>query len=186
MKQALIVIDAQESFRHRPFWDDAEYPAYVRAQQALIDAAAARDIPVLQVFHQAGSDDPANPFSPASGHVATLRELRIAPTAVFRKTVHSSLYARDEAGGTLHGWLKANGIQAVAISGLRTEQCCETTARHASDEGFKVRYALDATLTFTMQSAMGKRYSPQEIREHTALVLQGRFADVVPAADALA
>ena len=49
-----------------------------------------------------------------------------------------------------------------------------------------MRYALDATLTFTMQSAMGKRYSPQEIREHTALVLQGRFADVVPAADALA
>ncbi|WP_144640339.1 cysteine hydrolase family protein [Bordetella genomosp. 13] len=186
MKQALIVIDAQESFRLRPFWDDAEYPAYVAAQQALIDAAAARGIAVLQVFHQARSDDPANPFSPASGHVVTLSELRIAPTAVFHKTVHSSLYALDDAGATLHDWLKAHGIEAVTISGLRTEQCCETTARHASDEGYKVRYALDATLTFTMQDASGRSYSPQEIRDHTALVLQGRFADVVPADRALA
>jgi len=187
MKQALIVIDAQESFRQRPFWDDTELPTYLTAQQALIDAAAARDIAVLQVFHVARTDDPANVFAPRSGHVVTLRELRIAPTTVFHKTVHSALYARDAAGATLHDWLTAQGIESVTISGIRTEQCCETTARHASDAGFKVRYAMDATLTFAMQStASGKRYTPQEIREHTELVLQGRFADVLPAAHALA
>jgi len=186
MKQALIVIDVQESFRERPYWDEAELPPFLHALQGLIDASAARGLPVLQVFHTDPGDDPARPFSRASGKVATLRGVRIDPAAVFYKTVHSSLYARQDGGGTLHEWLTAHGIEGVVVSGIRTEQCCETTARHASDAGFKVRYALDATLTFAMRSAAGRVYSPQEIRDHTALVLQDRFAEVVPAAQALA
>lgn len=187
MKQALIAIDIQESFRRRPFWDDTELPAFVSATQGLVDACAARGIPVLQVFHVSKSDDPANPFSQASGLVRTIPELSIQPTEVFHKTVHSALYARDVQGDTLHEWLTRNGIEEVIVCGIRTEQCCETTARHASDAGFKVRYALDATLTFAMESpSSGRRYTPQEIKAHTELVLAGRFARVLPAAQALA
>lgn len=186
MKQALIVIDVQESFRQRPFWDESEYPAFLSQIQPLIDSAAARDIPVLQVFHTSVSDDPANPFSVASGHVRTLKELRISPTAVFHKTVHSSLYAKDENGASLHDWLREHGIEGVIVAGIRTEQCCETTSRHASDAGFKVVFPTDATLTFAMQSPSGRQYTPAEIRDRTELVLQGRFARVVRAADALA
>jgi len=186
MKQALIVIDVQESFRQRPFWDESEYPAFLSQIQPLIDAAAAQDIPVLQVFHTSPSDDPANPFSVASGHVKTLKELRISPTAVFHKTVHSSLYAESADGRSLHDWLWENGIEGIIVSGIRTEQCCETTSRHASDAGFKVVFPTDATLTFAMQSPSGKHYTPAEIRDHTELVLQGRFARVTRAADALA
>jgi len=186
MKQALIVIDAQESFRHRPFWDASEYPAFVSQIQSLIDGAAAQDMPVLQVFHTSPSDDPANPFSLASGHVRTLQELRISPSAVFHKTVHSALYAKDEAGASLHDWLVKHGIEGVIVAGIRTEQCCETTSRHASDAGFKVTFPTDATLTFAMQSPSGRHYTPAEIRDRTELVLQGRFARIVRAADALA
>ena len=186
MKQALIVIDVQESFRHRPFWDEAEYPAFLDKIQGLIDSASAQDIPVLQVFHKSPSDDAANPFSLASGHVRTLEELRVSPTAVFHKTVHSSLYAQGADGTTLHDWLRENGIEGIIVSGIRTEQCCETTSRHASDAGFKVVFPTDATLTFAMQSPSGKHYTPAEIRDHTELVLSGRFARVTRAADALA
>lgn len=186
MKQALLVIDVQNSFRSRPYWDPAELAVFVPALQGLIAGCTARDIPVLQVFHADHTDDPARPFSRASGKVVTLDEIRIAPTAVFYKSVHSSLYARQDGGATLHEWLTAHGIEGVIVSGIRTEQCCETTARHASDAGFKVRYAMDATLTFPMTSASGRTYSAQEIRDHTALVLQDRFADVVPAVHALA
>jgi len=186
MKQALIVIDVQDSFRQRPFWDETEYPAFVEQIQGLIDSATAQGIPVLQVFHISPSTDPANPFSLASGHVKTLEEVRIAPAAVFHKTVHSSLYAKDANGATLHDWLREHGIEGIIVSGIRTEQCCETTSRHASDAGFKVVFPTDATLTFAMQSPSGKHYTPAEIRDHTELVLQGRFARVVRAADALA
>ena len=63
MKQALIVIDVQDSFRQRPFWDETEYPAFVAQIQRLIDAATSQSVPVLQVFHTSVSDDPANPFA---------------------------------------------------------------------------------------------------------------------------
>ncbi|WP_434645345.1 cysteine hydrolase family protein [Achromobacter piechaudii] len=186
MKQALIVIDVQESFRHRPFWDESEYPAFLTQLQSLIDSASAKGLAVLQVFHKSPSDDASNPFSLASGHVRTLSELRISPTAVFHKTVHSSLYALDANGASLHDWLLENGIEGIIVSGIRTEQCCETTSRHASDAGFKVVFPTDATLTFAMQSPSGKHYTPAEIRDHTELVLNGRFARIVPAAEALA
>lgn len=186
MKQALIVIDVQESFRQRPFWDESEYPAFLEQLQALIDSAAAQDIPVLQVFHTSPSSDPANPFSLASGHVRTLKELRIAPAAVFHKTVHSSLYAQGEDGASLQDWLEKHGIEGIIVSGIRTEQCCETTSRHASDAGYKVVFPTDATLTFAMQSPSGKHYTPADIRDRTELVLAGRFARIVRAADALA
>ncbi|MFY3605160.1 cysteine hydrolase family protein [Achromobacter xylosoxidans] len=186
MKQALIVIDVQDSFRQRPFWDESEYPAFISQLQGLIDAARARDIPVLQVFHTSAANDPANPFSLASGHVKTLKELRIEPDAVFHKTVHSSLYAKDADGATLRDWLRKHGIEGVIVSGIRTEQCCETTTRHASDDGFKVVFPTDATLTFAMQSPSGKHYTPAEIRDATELVLQGRFARIARAADVFA
>jgi hypothetical protein len=34
---ALLVIDAQESFRNRPYWSDADAPAFFDRLQALID-----------------------------------------------------------------------------------------------------------------------------------------------------
>ena len=41
MKTCLIVIDVQESFRHRPFFTEHDLPAYLQAQNALIDGCVA-------------------------------------------------------------------------------------------------------------------------------------------------
>jgi nicotinamidase-related amidase len=82
---------------------------------------------------------------------------------------------------TLDAWLRFHEIEHVIVTGIRTEQCCETTARHASDSGFEVTYALDATLTFPMVAKSGRAYSAAEIMERTELVLQDRFAKVVSA-----
>jgi nicotinamidase-related amidase len=56
--------------------------------------------------------------------------------------------------------LHANGIQKLILCGIRTEQCCETTARHASDEGCQV-------------------VSAEEITLRTETVLAGRFVTLV-------
>uniref|UniRef100_UPI002281194E cysteine hydrolase family protein n=1 Tax=Escherichia coli TaxID=562 RepID=UPI002281194E len=92
--------------------------------------------------------------------------------------------ALTESG--LDAWLRERDINHLIISGIRTEQCCETTTRHASDDGFKVVFPTDATLTFAMQSPSGKHYTPAEIRDATELVLQGRFARIARAADVFA
>lgn len=176
-RTALLVVDVQESFRHRPYWQDVDVPAFQERVQALIDGAAARDIPVVQVFHV----EERGAFALASGHVRTMEPIRIAATAVFHKRRHSAL-----VGSGLDVWLIQNGIRRVIVSGIRTEQCCETTTRNASDQGFDVDFVSEATLTFTMTDKTGRKWSAAAIKARTELVLSGRFARVVTVEEALA
>jgi len=173
---ALIVVDAQESFRQRPYWSDAEAPAYLAKQQALIDGAKARGIPVVQIFHV--EDDGV--FALPSGFVKTMSGLSIRPDAIFHKRSHSAL-----VGSGLDVWLVQHGIRRLIVSGIRTEQCCETTTRHASDIGYQVDYVSEATLTFAMTDRHGKRWTPAEITARTELVLDGRFARIATVEEAL-
>jgi nicotinamidase-related amidase len=184
MKQALLVIDVQESFRHRPYFRDGELPQFLANLQSLIERSRASAIPVVQVFHREPGNDPANPFSAVSGQVRVMSGLALAPDVVIYKHVHSAFFGATEAGVSLEAWLRIRGIDELLITGIRTEQCCETTARHASDLGFTVRYVMDATLTFPMHTRAGREVSSQEIRERTELVLEGRFAQVLGAAAA--
>lgn len=177
MSAALIVIDAQESFRHRPYFTPDGLDAYIERQQALIDGAKATGIPIVQIYHV----EDAGPFAEASGHVVPLTPLRIEPDAVFRKRRHSAL-----VGSGLDVWLTRNGVLRLLISGIRTEQCCETTTRHASDLGYAVDFVGEATLTFPMTDAAGRTWSAADIRARTELVLAGRFARIVTVKQALA
>jgi nicotinamidase-related amidase len=74
----------------------------------------------------------------------------------------------------------------LIVSGIRTEQCCETTTRHASDSGYEVDFVSEATLTFAMTDRQGRRWTAAEIKARTELVLDGRFARVLTAGEALA
>lgn len=181
MKTCLIVIDAQESFRQRPYFTGRDLPAYLAAQNALIEGCVASHIPIVRVFHVEGPQAASNPFSLESGHVKPLAELTaFEPAATFHKSRHSAL-----VGTGLDVWLTQNGIGKLIVSGIRTEQCCETTTRHASDLGFKVDYVTDATLTFDMQHADGSPLTVADIKARTAAVLKDRFARICSVAEAL-
>lgn len=174
---ALLVIDVQESFRHRPYFREEGLAAYLERQQALIDGAKAAGVPVIQVFHV----EDTGPFSEETGFVRAMEPLKIEPDAVFRKRRHSAL-----VGSGLDVWLTRNNIGKILVSGIRTEQCCETTTRHASDLGYSVDYVGEATLTFPMTDAAGTEWSAETIRARTELVLAGRFARIVTVMEALA
>ncbi len=173
---ALIVVDVQESFRHAPYWDASELPAYLSRQQALIDGVKAAGMPVVQIFHV----DSDEAFTLESGLVRALEEISIAPDATFHKGVHSAFV---DTG--LEAWLREHGIRRVIVSGIRTEQCCETTTRHASDLGFAVDFVTEATLTFPMTHASGRVFTADDIRMRTELVLANRFARIVTVEQAL-
>jgi nicotinamidase-related amidase len=174
---ALLVVDVQESFRHRPYWCDSELPLFVECLRALIAGAQARKIPVIQIFHVEDS----GPFSLESGCVVPLRDLSFTPDAVFHKRSHSAL-----VGSGLAVWLTQHGIRRVIVCGIRTEQCCETTTRHAFDLGYKVDYVTDATLTFPMTDRYGREWTPEQIKSRTELVLDTRFARITTVEEALA
>jgi nicotinamidase-related amidase len=177
LSSVLLVIDVQESFRHRPYWCDHYIPFFVDRMQALIDGAEARNIPVVQIFHV----EESGPFSIPSGHVVTMRGVSLTPAATFYKRSHSAL-----VGSGLDVWLTQHGIRRVITSGIRSEQCCETTTRHASDLGYRVDYVTEATLTFPMTDRRGRQWSPEAIKARTELVLDGRFARIVTVEEALA
>jgi len=172
----LIVIDVQESFRQRPVWQDDIARPFIRNVQALIDGAVKRNIPVVQILHTDNDDV----FQLESGFVRTLEDVQIEPTVLFYKKRHSALV---ESG--LNVWLVEHGIRKLIICGIRTEQCCETTTRHASDLGYQVDYVTEATLTFPMQHVSGQVFSVEDIKMRTELVLAGRFARIVTVEQAL-
>jgi nicotinamidase-related amidase len=181
MHTCLIVIDAQESFRQRPNWNEALASAYLLQQNALIAGAVAQGLPIVRIFHSQAPEEAGNPFSQTSGHVRPVTGLLdFAAAATFTKSRHSAL-----VGTGLQVWLTENHIHKLIISGIRTEQCCETTARHASDLGWDIDYVLDATLTFDMTQPDGQTLSAADIKTRTATVLQDRFARVCTVAQAL-
>ena len=176
MKTAVLLVDAQESFRHRPYWSDRDAPRFIERVSALTTGAKALGIPLVQIFHV----EDTGAFAVASGNVRAIAGLSFAADAEFRKGRHSALI-----GSGLDVWLVEQGIRRVIISGIRTEQCCETTARHASDSGYEVLYVTEATLTFAMQDRHGRRWSAEEIKARTELVLEDRFARIVTVDEAL-
>ncbi len=182
MKSCLIVIDVQESFRHRPYSTERDMPAYLAAQNALIEGCVQCGVPVVRIFHTDGADTADNPFAPASGHVRPLEGLAAFDEAArFIKRRHSAL-----VGTGLDVWLTQHGIQRLIVSGIRTEQCCETTTRHASDLGWQVDYVTEATLTYDMQQPDGTPLAAADIKARTATVLAGRFATLCTVEQALA
>jgi nicotinamidase-related amidase len=182
MKNCLIVIDVQESFRHRPYFSERDVPAYLQAQNALIAGFAKRGDPIVRVFHVEGPAVASNPFALESGHISPLQGLLdFKPAHTVHKNRHSAVVGTD-----LAVWLTQQGVGKLTISGIRTEQCCETTTRHASDMGYAVTYVPDATLTFDMQHLDGTLLSAGDIKARTAAVLDGRFAKVAKLGEALA
>lgn len=182
MKTCLIVIDSQESFRQRAAWNDALASQYLEHQNALIVGAVVQGMPIVRIFHSQGPEEASNPFSQASGYVRPLAGLtEFEAAASFTKGRHSAL-----VGTGLQIWLTENHIRKILVSGIRTEQCCETTTRHASDLGWEVDFVLDATLTFDMTQPDGATLCAEDIKTRTATVLQGRFARVCSVDQALA
>ena len=164
----LLVIDAQQSFYHRGYQDTVEMPAFERSISALIGGCHVRGIPIVDVFHV----EDHGPFSLASGLVARLPFLNHKVAKTVQKRVHNAL---TESG--LEPWLREQKIDHVIICGLRTEQCCETTARVASDLGYKVTFVTEATLTFPI-SHNRITLSIADLRHHTEAVLINRFASI--------
>ena len=181
MNSCLIVIDVQESFRHRPFFTELDLGAYLQAQNALIAGAQSQGIPIVRVFHSSGPALASNPFALESGHVRALDGLAPFDAALtVTKSRHSAL-----VGTGLDVWLTQHQIGRLIISGIRTEQCCETTTRHASDLGWTVDFCLDATLTFDMTQPDGTPLLAADIKARTATVLQDRFARICSVEQAL-
>jgi nicotinamidase-related amidase len=184
MSRALIIVDVQESFRQQPAWAAISNPGIGEQVAMLVEAARARRDLVVWVLHtEPGS---GTVFDPASGYVRLIDPL--VPREgekMITKTTHNA-FTPD-----LQQLISALGIGELVICGIRTEQCCETTARVASDLGFDVTFVTDATATSPIEHrdapagrtmaeilADPATLSADDVVARTEYALAGRFATI--------
>lgn len=172
---ALLLIDVQASFPARDYWVESLAQAWRPKQRAVLNAAQANSIPVIRILHEEPGSQGA--FDPENGLIRPLDGFNDEVAVTYHKRVHNAF-----TDTSLEGWLRERGIERLAISGIRTEQCCETSARVASDLGFSVDFISDATLTFPM-TRHGVTWSADDIKARTELVLEDRFARIINTQD---
>ncbi|MFC9689420.1 isochorismatase family protein [Kribbella sp. NPDC056951] len=184
-RTALLVVDVQESFRVRPSWQVVNHPDIADRVGRLVTAARAAGDLVVWVLHTEPGTGTA--FDPASGHVRLIEGLEpVEGEPVITKTAHNAFTTTN-----LQQIFTQHGVTSVVVSGIRTEQCCETTARVASDLGYDVVFVTEATATMPLPHwtlpadasveeilADPRTLSAEAVTERTEYALAGRFATI--------
>lgn len=175
----LIVVDVQKGFDD-PVWGQRNNPACEENVAALIDAWRSGGQPVVFVRHdsvESGSslrpDQPGNQFKDV---------ITGAPDMFVSKNVNSSFHGEPD----LEAWLRARGTTRIAVCGIQTNMCCETTARVGANLGFELSFVLDATYTFDQPAREGGMISADALAHVTASNLDPEFGRVVSTRDVIA
>ncbi|HSN87231.1 MAG TPA: cysteine hydrolase family protein [Thermoanaerobaculia bacterium] len=170
-QSALLVIDIQDSFKLGSRWDRRNNPEFESNVTRLVGAWREAGLPVFFILH----NDPDPGFEAGSPLVKVMDFLsprENEPTLT--KNTRNSFTSTD-----LQKRLDALGVRRLVITGISTEQCCETTTRVAADLGYDVDFVTEATRTFPIVNAeTGDVLSTDEIVRRTEFVLRGRFATI--------
>lgn len=170
-RSALLVVDAQDSFKTGPRWPRRSNHDFERNVDALIRAWREASLPVFFILHT----------DPDPGFRRGDPELRLMDFIVRRdneplliKNTRNSFTSTD-----LQRRLDALGVKRVIVTGIQTEQCAETTTRVAADLGYDVDYVTEGTLTFPIvNKTTGEELSCADIIHRTEFVLRDRFARI--------
>src|SRR4051794_33517606 len=172
-RTALIVVDVQRAFEDGEFWGARNNPDCDANVGALIEHWRAAGRPLVYVRHDSDEDDsPLRPDRPGNAFKDVVTG---EPDLLVTKQVNSAFYGAPD----LHAWLQGEGIERVAICGITTNHCCETTARMAGNLGYDVDFVLDATHTFDRAGPDGVVLTADELARATAASLHEEFATVV-------
>jgi nicotinamidase-related amidase len=178
---ALIVIDVQRAFDE---WEAAgkrrNNPEALARIVELLAAFRAGKTPIFHIRHK--SMRPNSSFAPgATGYPVKDEAREIEGEPVIVKRVNSAFIGTD-----LEARLRAAGIETLVICGATTNHCVETTTRMAGNLGFDARLVRDATWTFDRTGPDGDAHSAEDIHAMTLANLNGEFARIVSAAEAIA
>jgi nicotinamidase-related amidase len=171
-QSALLVIDAQDSFKVGPRWARRNNPAFEKNVSALVEAYRAAHLPIVFFLHT-DSDEAFAKDSPSFKLMDFLKPRKAEPVMV--KNTRNCFTST-----TLQPYLIEKGVRRVSITGIQMEQCCETTARIAADLGYAVDFVTEATMTFPIPNwdKPGEELGVDAIRERTEYTLRRRFARI--------
>jgi nicotinamidase-related amidase len=176
-QSALLVIDAQDSFKATPRWERRNNHDFEAKVSALIGAYREAKLPVIFFLHT----DADEGFALDSPYFKLMDFIERRPEeSLFVKNTRNCFTSTG-----LGALLLEKGIRRVAITGIQMEQCCETTARVAADLGYAVDFVTDGTMTFPIPNhdRPGEELDVESIRVRTEYALRQRFARISSVAE---
>jgi nicotinamidase-related amidase len=171
-ESALLVIDAQDSFKSTDRWEKRNNKDFEKNVAQLVNFYRQHGLPVIYFLHS--DEDPGFEItSPYYKLMDFLSPLKSEP--VIHKVTRNVFTSTG-----LPALLLEKGVRRVLITGIQMEQCCETSARVAADLGFAVDFITEATMTFPIPNhdRPGEELGVDAIRERTEYALRRRFARI--------
>jgi nicotinamidase-related amidase len=175
-QSALLVIDAQDSFKAAPRWERRNNLAFEKNVATLIEAYRTAQLPVIFFLHT-DRDEGFATGSPFFKLMDFIKPRTDEPILI--KNTRNCFTSTP-----LQPYLLEKGVRRVTITGIQMEQCCETTTRIAADLGYAVDFVTEATMTFPIPNwdNPGEELGVDAIRERTEYALRRRFARIVTVA----
>src|SRR4051812_26790425 len=176
-QSALLVIDVQQSFFHGDRWPRRSNHAFEKNVAALVDLYREAKLPIFFIMHT-DSDEAFATNHPLFKLMDFLNPRTNEPLLI--KNTRNAFTSTTLQADLIH-----LGVRRLIITGIQTEQCCETTTRVAADLGFAADFVTEATLTFPIPNhdTPGEELGTDAIRERTEYALRKRFARIATVAD---
>jgi nicotinamidase-related amidase len=173
--QALLIVDIQNDY----FPGGAmELVGSVEASQraaALLAAFRSRGLPVIHIRHV--SLRPGATFFLPDTEGAKIHA-SVAPAA--SETVIEKHFPNSFRDTPFLDHLRGEGIDRLAIAGMMTHMCIDTTTRAAADLGFECQLAHDACATRELAFA-GAKVAAKDVHNAFVAALNGPFAKALSA-----
>ena len=169
---ALIIIDVQEGLDD-PKYGQRNNPDAEANMARLLNHWRKSGRPIFHVQHM--SVEPNSPLRPELPGNA-IKQI-VAPQGdepVIPKQVNNAF-----VGTNLEDRLRTANIDTVVCVGLTTNHCVSTTARMASDIGFKTYVVADATAAHPHTSYDGQAFTGEDIHRAALANLHVEFAEIV-------
>ncbi|GAB5519207.1 MAG: cysteine hydrolase family protein [Rhodothermales bacterium] len=169
---ALLIVDVQQGL-DAPIHGQRSTPDAEQQMVRLLAAWRTRGSLIAHVQHASTSPDSLlRPDQP--GHALKPEVQPLSSEPVFVKNVNSAFIGTD-----LEAYLHEHRIRAVVVMGMTTDHCVSSTARTASDLGFKTYVVADATAAFERIDHTGRHFTAEMIQAVSLLNLHDEVAQIM-------
>jgi nicotinamidase-related amidase len=176
-ESALLVIDAQDSFKSTNRWEKRSNNDFEKNVARLVNLYREHCLPVIYFLHS--DADPG--FETTSSYYKLMDFLSPRDCEPVIHKVTRNVFTSTG----LPALLMEKGVRRVLITGIQMEQCCETSARVGADLGYAVDFITEATMTFPIPNhdRPGEELGVDAVRERTEYALRRRFARIATVAE---
>jgi nicotinamidase-related amidase len=169
-QSALIIIDAQNTYREGVMQLEGVEEALVECKALLARARAAKR-PVIHIIHDAG---PGSPYD-IREHIGQIADpVAALPGEAIIAKAYPSSFEKTE----LDARLKALGVTDIILAGFMTHMCVNSTARAGFNHGYRPTVVASCTATRSLPVPTGGSLTAKQVHDGALTAIADLFAVV--------